>query len=69
SGGFQLYLRFFNQFTVTYGTIGAVIILLLWLYLSGIAFLAGATISQSPPRRPPKIPHLWPLQNPPPERR
>lgn len=45
SGGFQLYLRFFNQFTVTYGTIGAVIILLLWLYLSGIAFLAGAEVN------------------------
>ncbi len=45
SAGFQLYLRYFNQFTVTFGSIGAVIILLLWLYLSGIALLVGAEVN------------------------
>jgi membrane protein len=45
SYGFQLYLRFFNRFSVTYGSIGAVIILLLWLYLSGIAILVGGEVN------------------------
>ena len=45
SFGFQLYLSFFNQYTVTYGSIGAVIILMLWLYLSGIAILVGGEVN------------------------
>ena len=45
SFGFQLYLKFFNRFTVIYGSIGVVIILLLWFYLSSIAILTGATVN------------------------
>ena len=45
SFGFRLYLSFFNNYTVTYGSIGAVIILLLWLYLSGIAILVGGEVN------------------------
>lgn len=45
SFGFQLYLVFFNRFSVTYGSIGAVIILLLWFYLSGIAILVGGVVN------------------------
>jgi membrane protein len=45
SYGFQLYLEFFNRFSITYGSIGAVIILLLWLYLSGIAILVGGEVN------------------------
>lgn len=45
SFGFKLYLSFFNNFTVTYGSIGAVIILLMWFYLSGIAILVGGEVN------------------------
>ena len=45
SFGFKLYLSLFDQFTITYGSIGAVIILLLWLYLSGTAILIGGTVN------------------------
>lgn len=45
SFGFKLYLSFFNNFTVTYGSIGAVIILLLWFYLTGMAILVGGEVN------------------------
>ncbi len=43
--GFRLYLRYANPYNVTYGSLGAVIILLLWLYITGIAILVGAEIN------------------------
>lgn len=45
SFGFQLYLSYFDRYTVTYGSIGAIIILLLWFYLSAIAFLVGGEVN------------------------
>jgi membrane protein len=41
---FRVYLHFFNNFTVTYGSLGAVIILLTWFYISGLMLLLGAEI-------------------------
>lgn len=43
---FRLYLRFFNTYSKTYGSLGAVIILLLWLYLSAAAILVGAEVNR-----------------------
>lgn len=45
SFGFRMYLRYFNQYSVTYGSIGAVIVLLLWLYISGAAILVGGIVN------------------------
>lgn len=45
SFGFKLYLHYFNRYTATYGSIGAVIILLLWLYFTGIALLIGGEVN------------------------
>lgn len=42
--GFRIYLHFFNSYTVTYGSLGAVIILLMWFYISGLMLLLGAEI-------------------------
>ncbi len=43
--GFKLYLQHFNRYSMTYGSIGAVIILLLWFYFTGIAILIGGEIN------------------------
>jgi membrane protein len=40
----RAYLHFFNNYSRTYGSLGAVMILLLWLYLTGLAILIGGKI-------------------------
>jgi membrane protein len=45
SFGFKLYLKFFNTYNLTYGSIAGVIILLLWFYLSGVAILIGGELN------------------------
>jgi membrane protein len=45
SAGFRLYLHFFNSYTETYGSLGALMILLVWLYVTGLAFLIGGLIN------------------------
>jgi membrane protein len=41
----KIYLHFFNSYSATYGSLGAVIILLLWFYVTGAAVLLGAEIN------------------------
>jgi membrane protein len=43
--GLRLYLHFFNNYSVTYGSLGAVIILLTWFYITGLMLLMGAEIN------------------------
>lgn len=43
--GLRLYLHFFNSYNKTYGSLGAVIVLLLWLYVTGISMLLGAEVN------------------------
>ena len=42
---FRVYLAYFNNYTLIYGSIGAVIILLLWFYCLGISLLIGAEVN------------------------
>ena len=43
--GFSLYIRNFADYSATYGSIGAVIILMLWLYIAGLVILLGSEIN------------------------
>lgn len=41
----RLYLRHFDSYSLTYGSLGAVIILMLWFYLTGVAILMGGKVN------------------------
>jgi membrane protein len=45
SGGFALYTSSFGSYNKTWGSLAAVIIMLTWLWLAGIALLLGAEIN------------------------
>jgi membrane protein len=42
---FSLYLRFAPSYSATYGSLGAVVVLMLWLYLMGLVILIGGEIN------------------------
>jgi len=42
---FRIYLQYFNTYNRTYGSLGAVIILMLWLYLTAVAIMVGGAIN------------------------
>jgi membrane protein len=41
---FSIYLRFAPSYSATYGSLGAVVVLMLWLYLMGLMIMLGAEI-------------------------
>lgn len=43
--GFRLYLHYFDSYSKTYGSLGAVIVLMLWFYFTGAAILIGGEIN------------------------
>lgn len=43
--GLRIYLHYFDSYSVTYGSLGAVIILLTWFYITGLMLLVGAEIN------------------------
>lgn len=45
SFGFRVYLYFFDSYSKTYGSVGAIIVLLLWLYLTAMVILIGGIVN------------------------
>ncbi|WP_346797152.1 YihY/virulence factor BrkB family protein [Halomonas sp. Bachu 37] len=45
SGGLSLYVRYVSNFSELYGSLGAVVVLMLWFWLSAFAVLMGAEIN------------------------
>lgn len=45
SGGFRIYLHYFDSYSKTYGSVGAIIVLLLWLYLTALVILIGGVVN------------------------
>ena len=43
--GFKVYVTRFSDYNATYGSLGGVIVLMLWLYITGIAILVGAEMN------------------------
>lgn len=43
--GLRAYLHFFDSYTLTYGSLGAVITLLTWFYITGLMILLGAELN------------------------
>ena len=43
--GLRMYVHYFNNYSATYGSLGTVIILLTWFYLSGLMLLVGGEIN------------------------
>lgn len=45
SKAFGVYLQYFDSYAKTYGSLGAIIILMLWLYLTALVMLVGGSIN------------------------
>ena len=43
--GLKMYITYIGNFNETYGTLGGIIVLLTWFYLSGLAILTGAELN------------------------
>ncbi|AGC47827.1 YihY family protein [Myxococcus stipitatus DSM 14675] len=43
--GFTQYVEHFGKYNVTYGSIGGVVVLMLWLYISGLVFILGGELN------------------------
>ncbi len=43
--GFKIYLHYFDSYSKTYGSVGAVIILLLWLFITGLSIMLGGIVN------------------------
>jgi len=46
SVAFSFYANHFAEYDATYGSIGAVIVLMLWLYLAGLVILVGSVVNE-----------------------
>jgi membrane protein len=59
--GLRLYLAYFHSYSTTYGSLGAVILLLVWFYLTAFALLMGGEINSEIGRL---VSSEWPRRDP-----
>lgn len=45
TSGFRFYLDYFNTYNKAYGSLGAVMVMMLWLYLTAVALMIGGAIN------------------------
>jgi membrane protein len=45
SFAFKIYLNYFNSYSATYGSLGALIIMMLWFYFTGMAIMTGGEVN------------------------
>lgn len=45
TGAFRLYLQYFNSYDRTYGSLGAVVVTMLWLYFTAMSIMIGGIIN------------------------
>lgn len=64
SFGFRMYVAHFGRFGVTYGSIGAVVMLLTYLYLSSLVLLLGAEVNAVIQHHAPGTPRPEPAEPP-----
>ncbi|GAB4147188.1 MAG: YihY/virulence factor BrkB family protein [Sphingomonadales bacterium] len=50
ANGLSLYLKYFGRYDIVYGSLGGVMIVLIFLYLIGIAFILGAEVNAAATR-------------------
>ena len=55
SAGFSFYASYFGSYDRTYGPLGAVVVLLVWLYVTAYVILAGAELNREIGRSKPQI--------------
>lgn len=65
--GFRVYVAQFSRYGVTYGSIGAVVMLLAYFYLSSLVLLLGAEMNAVIQHRAPGLPKPEPAEPPEPE--
>ena len=53
--GLKLYFGFSNRYSATYGSIGGVMILLMWLYLSSVSIILGGELNSAVEQRKGKL--------------
>ncbi|WP_087109722.1 YihY/virulence factor BrkB family protein [Halomonas citrativorans] len=51
SGGLSLYVRYFSSFSELYGSLGAVVVLMMWFWLSAFVVLLGAEVNSEMERQ------------------
>ena len=60
SWGYRFYLGYFHAYSKTYGSLGAVILLLVWFYLTGFALLVGGEVNSEIARAQGELPRKEP---------
>lgn len=65
TAGFRVYVSQFGRFNEVYGVVGGIIVLLLWLYLTSLAILAGGEVAATLEQR---WHDQWEVGKPPPPR-